>query len=146
MLDEFFSPEIINIFDQRLNNKSLINHNRAFWKCDGRKKSLRREFQLNKNNPKIPCVGVIFGSSGVKPVILMKIIDKNILNELLARFIHEVQRKDGNECPPLSDLLTLSAHAREGYSSHFVCQSVSLSLFYFGEGAVFRVETYISTF
>ena len=27
-----------------------------------------------------------------------------------------------------------------------VCQSVSLSLFYFGEGAVFRVETYISTF
>ena len=45
-------------------------------------------------------------------------------------------------------LLTLSAHAREGYSNHFVCLSVclSVSLFYFGEGAVFRVETYISTF
>ena len=47
-------------------------------------------------------------------------------------------------------LLTLSAHAREGYSSHFVCQSVSqsvcVSLFDFGEGAVFRVETYISIF
>ena len=47
-------------------------------------------------------------------------------------------------------LLTLSAHAREGYSSHFVCHSVtlsvSLSLFDFGEDAVFRVETYISTF
>ena len=47
-------------------------------------------------------------------------------------------------------LLTLSAHTREGYSSHFVCQSVSqsvcVSLFDFGEGAVFRVETYISTF
>ena len=27
-----------------------------------------------------------------------------------------------------------------------VCQSVSMSLFDFGEGAVFRVETYISTF
>ena len=44
--------------------------------------------------------------------------------------------------------LTLSAHAREGYSSHFVCQSVCLSvcvsLFHSGEGAVFRVETYIS--
>ena len=39
-------------------------------------------------------------------------------------------------------LLTLSEHAREGYSSHFV----SLSLFDFGEGAVFRVETYNSTF
>ena len=38
-------------------------------------------------------------------------------------------------------LLTLSAHAREGYSSHFVCL-----LFYCGEGAVFRVETYINTF
>ena len=38
--------------------------------------------------------------------------------------------------------LTLSAHAREGYSSHFVCHS----LFDFGEGAVFRVETYIDTF
>ena len=50
----------------------------------------------------------------------------------------------------ITELLTLSAHAREGYSSHFVCQSVSqsvcVSLFYFGEGAVFRVETYISTF
>ena len=47
-------------------------------------------------------------------------------------------------------LLILSAHAREGYSSHFVCHSVSqsvcVSLFDFGEGAVFRVETYISTF
>ena len=47
-------------------------------------------------------------------------------------------------------LLTLSAHAREGYSSHFVCHSVCLSvclsLFDFGEDAVFRVETYISTF
>ena len=41
--------------------------------------------------------------------------------------------------------LTLSAHAREGYSSHFVCLSVCL-LFYCGEGAVFRVETYINTF
>ena len=28
-------------------------------------------------------------------------------------------------------LLTLSAHAREGYSSHFVCQSVSLSVCHF---------------
>ena len=35
-------------------------------------------------------------------------------------------------------LLTLSAHAREGYSSHFVCHSVSLSLFDFGEDAVFQ--------
>ena len=51
-------------------------------------------------------------------------------------------------------LLTLSVHAREGYSNHFVCQSVSLSLchsvcvslFYFGERAIFRVETYISAF
>ena len=37
-------------------------------------------------------------------------------------------------------LLTLSAHAREGYSSHFVslllCQSVCMSLFHSGEGAV----------
>ena len=40
-------------------------------------------------------------------------------------------------------LLTLSAHAREGYSSHFVCLSVFF--FYCGEGAVFRVETYISS-
>ena len=40
----------------------------------------------------------------------------------------------------------LSAHAREGYSSHFVCLSVChcVSLFHSGEGAVFRVETYIS--
>ena len=38
-------------------------------------------------------------------------------------------------------LLTLSAHAREGYSSHFVCLFLDC-----GEGAVFRVETYISTF
>ena len=30
--------------------------------------------------------------------------------------------------------LTLSAHAREGYSIHFVCQSVCVSLFDFGEG------------
>ena len=36
-------------------------------------------------------------------------------------------------------VLTLSAHAREGYSSH-------VSLFDFGEGAVFKVETYINTF
>ena len=42
-------------------------------------------------------------------------------------------------------LLTLSAHAREGYSSHFVTLSVCVSLFDFGEGAVFRVETYTST-
>ena len=41
-----------------------------------------------------------------------------------------------------STSLTLSAHAREGYSSHFVCLSVSL--FHSGEGDVFRVETYIS--
>ena len=33
-------------------------------------------------------------------------------------------------------------HAQEGCSSHFVTLSVT---FYFGEGAVFRVETYIST-
>ena len=46
----------------------------------------------------------------------------------------------------LVSLLTLSAHAREGYSSHFVCHSVCVSLFDFGEGAVFRVETYINTF
>ena len=46
----------------------------------------------------------------------------------------------------LTLLLTLSAHAREGYSSHFVCHSVCVSLFDFGEGAVFRVETYIDTF
>ena len=46
-----------------------------------------------------------------------------------------------------TSLLTLSAHAHvEGYSSHFVCLSVCVSLFDFGEGAVFRVETYISTF
>ena len=38
-------------------------------------------------------------------------------------------------------LLTLSSHAREGYSSHFV--SVCLSLFDFGEDAIFRVETYV---
>ena len=44
------------------------------------------------------------------------------------------------------NLLTLNAHAREGYSSHFVCHSVCVSLFDFGEGAVFRVETYIDTF
>ena len=43
-------------------------------------------------------------------------------------------------------LLTLSVHAREGYSSHFVGLCVSVSLFDFGEGAVFRVESYISTF
>ena len=44
----------------------------------------------------------------------------------------------GKKCR--NTFLTLSAHAREGYSSH--CQlSVSLSLFDFGEGAVFRVET-----
>ena len=42
--------------------------------------------------------------------------------------------------------LTLSAHAREGYSSHFVSLSVSLSLFHCGEGANFRVETYISIY
>ena len=42
----------------------------------------------------------------------------------------------------LSFSLTLSAHAREGYSSHFVC----LSICDCGEGAVFRVETYINTF
>ena len=41
-------------------------------------------------------------------------------------------------------LLTLSMHAVEGYSSHFVCQSVCLSLLNSGEGADFRVETYIS--
>ena len=35
-------------------------------------------------------------------------------------------------------------YAREGYSSHFVCHSVC-HFFYFGEGAVFSVETYIST-
>ena len=39
----------------------------------------------------------------------------------------------------ISLLLTLKAHAREGYSSHFV----SL-LFHSGEGADFKVETYIS--
>ena len=39
--------------------------------------------------------------------------------------------------------LTLSAHAWEGYSSHFVCQSVCVTDF--GEGTAFRVETY-STF
>ena len=33
--------------------------------------------------------------------------------------------------PPLTPSLTLSAHAREGYSSHFVCQSVSLSVCHF---------------
>ena len=37
--------------------------------------------------------------------------------------------------------LTLNAHARVGYSSR---HSVSVSLFDFGEGAVFRVETYIN--
>ena len=40
------------------------------------------------------------------------------------------------------NLLTLSAHTREGYSSHFVtlsvCLSSSVSLFDFGEGAVFQ--------
>ena len=41
-------------------------------------------------------------------------------------------------------LSALSAHARECCSSHFVC--VSVCLCDFGEGAVFRVETYISTF
>ena len=41
--------------------------------------------------------------------------------------------------------LTLSVHAREGYSSHFVCLSLCVSLFYFGEAAVFTDETYIST-
>ena len=41
-------------------------------------------------------------------------------------------------------LLTLSVHVREGYSSHFVSLSLCASLFYFGEGAFFRVETYIS--
>ena len=30
--------------------------------------------------------------------------------------------------PSHTPLLTLSAHAREGYSSHFVCQSVSQSV------------------
>ena len=43
-------------------------------------------------------------------------------------------------------VLTLSAHAREGYSSHFVSLSVTLSvcvsLFDFGEGTIFKVETY----
>ena len=38
------------------------------------------------------------------------------------------------------NLLTLSAHAREGYSSHFVCHSLTHSLthslFHSGEGAV----------
>ena len=29
------------------------------------------------------------------------------------------------------NLLTLSAHAREGYSSHFVCHSVTLSVCHF---------------
>ena len=43
-----------------------------------------------------------------------------------------------------SSFLTLSAHAREGYSSHLVCHSLTHSLFHSGEGAVFRVETYIS--
>ena len=38
--------------------------------------------------------------------------------------------------------ITLSAHAREGYSS----QSVSLSLFHSGEGADFRVETDTSVY
>ena len=42
--------------------------------------------------------------------------------------------------PPYeNNLLTLSAHAREGYSSHFVCLSVCL-LFYCGEGAVFGLK------
>ena len=49
------------------------------------------------------------------------------------------------EALTLSFSLTLSAHVREGYSSHFVSQSV-MSLFDFGEGAIFRVENYISTF
>ena len=44
----------------------------------------------------------------------------------------------------LNYYLTLSAHAREGYSSHFVSLSVSLSLFHSEEDADFRVETYIS--
>ena len=45
-----------------------------------------------------------------------------------------------------SRFLTLSAHAREGYSSHFFCLSVCVSLFHSGEGAVFMVETYISIY
>ena len=44
----------------------------------------------------------------------------------------------------IAKLLTLSAHAREGYSSHFVCLSVCVSLLHSGEGADFRVEIYIS--
>ena len=31
----------------------------------------------------------------------------------------------------VASLLTLSAHAREGYSSHFVCHSVCLSVCHF---------------
>ena len=43
--------------------------------------------------------------------------------------------------------LTLSAHAREGsVVTLSLCRSVCVSLFDFGEGAVFRVETYINTF
>ena len=35
------------------------------------------------------------------------------------------------QCLGSTVLLTLSSHAREGYSSHFVCQSVSLSVCHF---------------
>ena len=46
-----------------------------------------------------------------------------------------------------SVLLTLSAHAREcSVVTLSVCHSVCVSLFDFGEGTLFRVETYISTF
>ena len=40
-------------------------------------------------------------------------------------------------------LLTLSVHAER---VTVVTLSVCVSLFYFGEGAVFKVDTYISTF
>ena len=44
---------------------------------------------------------------------------------------YQITKATSEPMPDDQVLLTLSAHAREGYSSHFVCHSVSLSVCHF---------------